>query len=243
MKVAVFGLGYVGTVTAACLAWAGHDVWGVDVDATKVGLVSSGRSTVVEPGLDSLVARGVAEGRLHATTSALEALEGADVSPSCASARRRRPGRDGPHVRPPRGRGRRRGPGRGRPAGLGAARRRGPLDGAAGHGRRGRGAGAGRDPRRAEVGDRRCARSSSARARASPTSSTRRSSWSARRGAPAGRRCYRAVRVPRRAGPRRRRADGGGAQVRLQRLPRDQDRRSPTRSAGCCRHSASTPAR
>ena len=52
MKVAVFGLGYVGTVTAACLASQGHDVWGVDVDAAKVDEVRAGRSPVAEPGLD-----------------------------------------------------------------------------------------------------------------------------------------------------------------------------------------------
>ena len=42
MKVAVFGLGYVGTVTAACLAANGHEVWGVDVDEAKVATISAG---------------------------------------------------------------------------------------------------------------------------------------------------------------------------------------------------------
>lgn len=83
MKVAVVGLGYVGTVTAACLASRGHDVWGVDVDATKVDEVHSGCSPVIEPGLDELVARAVAAGTLHATTSCSKALEGADVSLVC----------------------------------------------------------------------------------------------------------------------------------------------------------------
>jgi GDP-mannose 6-dehydrogenase len=58
MKVAVFGLGYVGSVTAACLAAAGHEVWGVDVDTAKVQPISEGHSPVVEPGLDELVAAG-----------------------------------------------------------------------------------------------------------------------------------------------------------------------------------------
>ena len=61
MKVAVVGLGYVGTVTAACLASRQHDVYGVDVDAAKVDEIRSGRSPVAEPGLDALVARVVAE--------------------------------------------------------------------------------------------------------------------------------------------------------------------------------------
>jgi GDP-mannose 6-dehydrogenase len=83
MKVAVFGLGYVGSVTAACLAAAGHDVWGVDVDTAKVGPITQGHSPVVEPGLDELVADGVTAGRLHATTDPRLALERADVSLIC----------------------------------------------------------------------------------------------------------------------------------------------------------------
>ena len=66
MRIAVFGLGYVGTVTAAGLASEGHDVCGVDVDEVKVGCIRQGRSPVVEPGLDDLVAAGVAAGRLRA---------------------------------------------------------------------------------------------------------------------------------------------------------------------------------
>ena len=83
MKVAVVGLGYVGTVTAACVASNGHDVWGVDVDAAKVDEIRAGRSPVAEPGLDALVAQAVAGGTLHATTSCLDALDGAEVSLVC----------------------------------------------------------------------------------------------------------------------------------------------------------------
>jgi len=83
MRVAVFGLGYVGTVTAAGLAAQGHDVYGVDVDTEKVAAIAAGRSPVVEPGLDELMADVVAAGRLHATTSPREALAGADVSLVC----------------------------------------------------------------------------------------------------------------------------------------------------------------
>ena len=83
MKVAVVGLGYVGTVTAACLASQGHDVWGIDVDAAKVDDICRGRSPVAEPGLDALVEQTVAVGTLHASTSYLSALDGADVSLVC----------------------------------------------------------------------------------------------------------------------------------------------------------------
>jgi GDP-mannose 6-dehydrogenase len=83
MKVAVFGLGYVGAVTAACLAANGHDVWGIDVDAAKVDELNAGRSPVAEPGLPELVAQTVAGGSLHATTSCADALAGADVSLIC----------------------------------------------------------------------------------------------------------------------------------------------------------------
>jgi GDP-mannose 6-dehydrogenase len=83
MKVAVFGLGYVGTVTAACLAANGHDVWGVDVDDSKVAAIRSGRSTVIEPGLTELVAQVAERGTLNATVSAAEAVDHADLSLIC----------------------------------------------------------------------------------------------------------------------------------------------------------------
>jgi GDP-mannose 6-dehydrogenase len=83
MKVAVFGLGYVGTVTAACLASHGHDVWGVDVDGAKVDDIRAGRSPVAEPGLDDLITRAVADGTLHATTSCADALDRTEVSLVC----------------------------------------------------------------------------------------------------------------------------------------------------------------
>jgi len=83
MKVAVFGLGYVGTVTAAGLASRGHDVVGVDVDAMKVDTINRGESPVVEPGIGELVRDAVAAGRLQATTDARLAVERADVSLLC----------------------------------------------------------------------------------------------------------------------------------------------------------------
>lgn len=83
MRIAVFGLGYIGTVTAAGLAWSGHEVRGVDVDVVKVETVGAGRSPVVEPGIESLVRDAVARGLLSATTDAADALAGADVSLLC----------------------------------------------------------------------------------------------------------------------------------------------------------------
>ena len=83
MRVAVFGLGYVGTVTAACLASRGHEVTGVDVDAGKVEMIAGGRSPVIEPGLDQLVADTASRGTLRTTTNAHEAVDGAEVSIVC----------------------------------------------------------------------------------------------------------------------------------------------------------------
>ncbi|SDS17154.1 nucleotide sugar dehydrogenase [Friedmanniella luteola] len=83
MRIAIFGMGYVGMVTAAGLASQGHEVCGVDVDPLKVEHIRSGRSPVVEPGIEDLVARAVADGRLTATTDPVVALERADVSLLC----------------------------------------------------------------------------------------------------------------------------------------------------------------
>ena len=83
MKVVVFGLGYVGTVSAACLAANGHDVWGVDLDEMKVASICAGHSPVVEPGLQALLAQSVAAGTLHASVQPAVALQNADVSLLC----------------------------------------------------------------------------------------------------------------------------------------------------------------
>src|SRR5260370_29486778 len=74
-RISVFGLGYVGGVTAACLADAGHWVVGVDVSAAKIQMLESGRAPVLEPGLDDLIAAGRRAGRLHATCDAVEAVK------------------------------------------------------------------------------------------------------------------------------------------------------------------------
>src|SRR5436309_13433753 len=83
MKLSVFGLGYVGCVSAACFAKAGHEVVGVDVNQVKVEIINGGRSPIVEPGIEELIREAVGAGRLRATTDADEAVAGTDVSLVC----------------------------------------------------------------------------------------------------------------------------------------------------------------
>ena len=83
MKISVFGLGYVGSVSAACLASIGHEVIGVDVNSTKVEMINAGQSPAIEKGMDILVNEGVQAGRLRAVTSALEAVLATDLSLVC----------------------------------------------------------------------------------------------------------------------------------------------------------------
>jgi GDP-mannose 6-dehydrogenase len=83
MNVSVFGLGYVGCVTAACLARDGHHVVGVDVSSDKVAMINDGRSPIVEPDLEPLLRRLARERRLSATTSAADAVRESDVALIC----------------------------------------------------------------------------------------------------------------------------------------------------------------
>jgi GDP-mannose 6-dehydrogenase len=92
MRVSVFGLGYVGSVSAASFASDGHDVIGVDVNAGKVATVNEGRSPIVEPGLEDLLQRGVASRRLRATTSTPDAVHNTDISLICVGTPSRRNG-------------------------------------------------------------------------------------------------------------------------------------------------------
>jgi GDP-mannose 6-dehydrogenase len=82
-SVSVFGLGYVGCVSAACFAGEGHSVIGVDVSQTKVDQINAGRSTIIEEGIAELVADGVSSGRLRATTSVRDAVTQTDLSLIC----------------------------------------------------------------------------------------------------------------------------------------------------------------
>jgi len=92
MRVSVFGLGYVGCVSAASFAGDGHQVIGVDVNADKVEAINAGRSPIVEPGLDELLSRCASEGRLRATTDTAEAIRESEVSLLCVGTPSRKNG-------------------------------------------------------------------------------------------------------------------------------------------------------
>ena len=83
MKISVFGLGYVGCVSAACLARDGHTVIGVDVNPQKVETVALGRSPIIEPGLDRLIEEAVRSARLQAKLEGHTAVHETDVSVIC----------------------------------------------------------------------------------------------------------------------------------------------------------------
>ena len=83
MKISVFGLGYVGIVTAACLAEEGHEIIGVDIAEAKLDLINSGKSPIIEEKIGDLVGRAVAAGRLRATDSAREAVAASEMAIIC----------------------------------------------------------------------------------------------------------------------------------------------------------------
>jgi GDP-mannose 6-dehydrogenase len=83
MNISVFGLGYVGSVTAACLAKNGHFVIGVDIKREKVEAINDGESPVFEKGLDELINEVIANGKLKAIVSVKEAIENTDLSLIC----------------------------------------------------------------------------------------------------------------------------------------------------------------
>ena len=82
-NVSIFGLGYVGAVTAGCLAELGHHIIGADVQQAKVDAFKSGISPIIEPELESLLQTAKREGRLDATTEATVAVKASQVSIIC----------------------------------------------------------------------------------------------------------------------------------------------------------------
>ncbi len=83
MRISVFGLGYVGAVSLACLARDGHPVIGVDVDPHKLDLIRSGRSPIIEEGIQELMKSVVASGRVEVTNDVAAAIQGTDLSFVC----------------------------------------------------------------------------------------------------------------------------------------------------------------
>ena len=83
MKIAIYGIGYVGAVAAGCLSAAGHDVVAVDINPAKVATLNAGRSPLAEPGLAELIERGIASGRLRATCDSAAAFGHAEVLMVC----------------------------------------------------------------------------------------------------------------------------------------------------------------
>src|SRR6185295_14377473 len=79
MKICVLGLGYVGAVSAACLAKEGHEIIGVDPENTKVDLINSGRSPIIEKDLPEIIQEQVGRGRLRATSDVAEAVRVSDL--------------------------------------------------------------------------------------------------------------------------------------------------------------------
>ena len=80
MRVAVFGIGYVGVVSCGCLAELGHDVIGVDIAPDKVAALAAGQAPIVEDAIDTLIAGAVKQGRLTATADVAAAVAATDVS-------------------------------------------------------------------------------------------------------------------------------------------------------------------
>ncbi|HRE85820.1 nucleotide sugar dehydrogenase [Accumulibacter sp.] len=83
MKISIFGLGYVGAVSLACLTRDGHEVIGVDIDATKLDLIMAGKTPVVEEGMVDLMAAAAASGRVAVTTDAQRAVLESEISLVC----------------------------------------------------------------------------------------------------------------------------------------------------------------
>lgn len=83
MKIAIFGLGYVGSTATGCIASQGHTIVGVDVSEAKVAALNAGRAPVYEPGLDELIATAHADGRITAVSRLTDELEDCDIAIVC----------------------------------------------------------------------------------------------------------------------------------------------------------------
>ncbi len=83
MKISIMGLGYVGAVSAGCLAEEGHEVIGVDPQQSKVDLINAGKTPIIEKDIGEMIAKSVAAGRLRATSDVQEAVRHTDLSLIC----------------------------------------------------------------------------------------------------------------------------------------------------------------
>jgi len=83
LRISVFGLGYVGCVSAACLAENGHKVMGVDINQNKIDIINSGKSPVIEKDIDGIINRVVTTKKLIATTDVRKAVENSEISMIC----------------------------------------------------------------------------------------------------------------------------------------------------------------
>ena len=83
MKISIFGLGYVGAVSAGCLATDGHEVIGVDPNRTKVELINQGTTPIIEKDIGEMIAATVKSGHVRATADVRDAVVGSDMSLSC----------------------------------------------------------------------------------------------------------------------------------------------------------------
>src|ERR1700756_4139885 len=100
-SISVFGLGYVGTVTAACLAHMGHNVIGVDLSPIKVEAMEAGRSPIVEPRVGTLISEANSAGRLHAPSDSSQAVMNSEISFLCVGTPSLRNGKlDLGHIEP-----------------------------------------------------------------------------------------------------------------------------------------------
>ncbi|MFZ3204854.1 MAG: UDP-glucose/GDP-mannose dehydrogenase family protein [Pseudomonas sp.] len=92
MRISIFGLGYVGAVCAGCLSARGHAVIGVDISPSKIDLINQGKSPIVEPGLQALLAAGVKAGTLSGSTDVQAAVRSTELSLLCVGTPSKRNG-------------------------------------------------------------------------------------------------------------------------------------------------------